>query len=171
MAILIEGMTLIFESAKLAAKYPDGVYGFKKTWDNGSFCTDGIISRIAFFEEEDGFCVLAAIQDVGLDICVDYAADVAVFLYSSRPWAPCLWLETETSPLGYTTCWHATDEPGKVSVPGYFKLGLTLTRLHDLSSRDLTSRVRRSATEENYAIFVDSHSKSLFYGPKRLCRH
>ena len=171
MAVLIESMTLVFENMTLEAKHPGGLYGFKKEWDNGSYCTDGTISRLSFFEEDDGFCVFMAMQDMGLAVTADYASDVAVFMHSGHLWSPCLWLETETNPFGYTVCWHTAEELGKVSVPIYFKQGGTLAKLHGLSSEDIQTRISRTGIQGKWAIFLDSNSNDFLLGPRPLCRH
>lgn len=71
MAILLEGMTLVFANETIEAKYPDGLYGFISNWDNGSFCTDGTISKISFFEVGDGLDVLMAMPSMGLELGID----------------------------------------------------------------------------------------------------
>lgn len=48
MTILLEGKSLVFANEVLDNQYPGGTLGFRSTWDNGSFCTDGTISRISF---------------------------------------------------------------------------------------------------------------------------
>ena len=90
MALLLEGMTLVFENVILEAKHPDGLYGFISNWDNGSFCTDGTISKISFFEVDDGLDVLMAMPSMGLELGIEYAADVAVFMHGGGLRSPCM---------------------------------------------------------------------------------
>ena len=44
MAILLEGITLVFENSTLESRHPNGLYGFISNQDRGSFCNDGTIS-------------------------------------------------------------------------------------------------------------------------------
>ena len=171
MAILIEGMTLVFENNTLEAKYPGGLYGFRSTWDNGSYCTDGTISRLSFFEEDDGFCVFWAMREMGLDIDVKYAADVAIIMHSGRLWTPCLWLDTQTNLQDYSVCWYFAEEIGKVSVPRYFNKGVTFAKLQGLTKFELSNRISRFSTNGDVAMFKDQESETTIYGPRQLCRH
>ena len=108
---------------------------------------------------------------MGLDVCVDHAADVAVFMHSGGLWAPCLWLETETNPFGYLVCWHTAEEMGQVSVPPYFKKGITMAKHHGMTGDEMADRICRVGSEGDVAIFRDRKANSLLYGPKQLTRH
>jgi hypothetical protein len=112
MTILLEGMSLIFENRVLNERYPGGDKGFRLTWDNGSFCTDGTISRLSFFESNDGFCTLLSLPSFGLNVSSTVATDEAVFMHGGRPWAPCLWLETSPISDDHMSCWgNPPDKP------------------------------------------------------------
>jgi hypothetical protein len=171
MAVMIEGMTLVFENSTLEEKHPLGIYGFKKMWDNGSYCTDGTISRLAFFEAEDAFAVFHAMQDIGLETCMDFAMDVAIFSHGGGLWVPCVWLEHESVPKGYHYCWHAAEEVGKVSVPGYFRRGTTIAALQGMSGVEMRARLSRAGTQDKWAVLRDSSSEKIYLGPHRLERH
>ena len=171
MALLLEGMTLVFKNEALEANHPFGLKGFISDWDNGSFCTDGTISKISYFEVDDGFCVLTAMKDLGLNLSASYAEDVAVFLHGGQPWTPCLWLETEQHPNGYMTCWHVFNDEGRISVPAYFKRGKTLAGLQDLSMDDVYARILRIGIKDGIAMLKDETSGQILYGPKQICRH
>jgi len=171
MAVLLEGMTLVFENATLEAKHPEGLYGFILAWDNGSFCTDSTISRLSFFEIDDGFSVFMAMQDMGLDVNVNYAEDVAVFTHGGGLWAPCLWLETGISAYGYAVCWHTAEKMGKISVPTYFNMGATLAKFQGLTADEVSKRMSWVGLNNNVSTFRDRESNILIYGPRFLCRH
>jgi hypothetical protein len=171
MALLLEGVSLVFENEVLEEKYPGGVRGLRNDWDNGSFCTDGTISRIAYFESDDACCAFIAMPDYGLAVAANYAADVAMFVHGGAAWAPCLWLETETTPASFQICWHSAEEQGDVAVPRYFRQGATLARYRDLTEASLKSRVTRAGQHNGVALFHDHQSDRLIYGPRPLARH
>lgn len=171
MAILLEGMTLVFVNETLEAKHPYGLYGFISSWDNGSFCTDGTISKISFFEVGDGLDVLMTMPSMGLELGIEYAADVAVFMHGGGLRSPCAWLESKTISHGYTACYHYAEEIGKVIVPRYFKKGSTLSKFQGLTGDEITERVSRVGNNGSVALFQDNKSKNMLYGPRQLCRH
>ena len=104
MAVLLEGVSLVFENEVLEKKYPGGLLGFRAAWDNGSYCSDATVCRIAYFETDDTVCAVMAMPDYGLEISTRFAVDVAVFLHGEALWMHCLWLE----PTGrQTACGHA----------------------------------------------------------------
>ena len=70
-------MSLVFENRVLDERYAGGTREFRRTWDNGSFCTDGTISRLSFFESDDGFCTLMSLPSFGLEVSSIFATDVA----------------------------------------------------------------------------------------------
>lgn len=171
MALLLEGMTLIFENSILEANHPDGLYGFIANWDNGSFCTDGTISKISFFEVDDGLGVLMAMPSIGLELGDKYAADVAVFMHGGCLRSPCTWLESKANSNGYTACYHYAEEFGEVAVPKYFRKGSTLSKFQGLTGDEIIERVSRVGNNGAIALFQDNQSKNMIYGPRRLCRH
>jgi hypothetical protein len=171
MAILLEGVSLVFENEVLEEKYPGGVRGLRKDWDNGSFCTDGTISRIADFESDDACCAFIAMPDYGLMVAFSHAADVAMFVHGGAAWAPCLWLETETTPANFQICWHSAAEQGDVAVPRYSRHGATLARYRGLSEESLKIRVSRAGQENGVSLFHDHQSDRLIFGPSPLARH
>ena len=172
MAILVEGMMLVFENSTLESMHPNGLYGFISNWYNGSFCTDGTISRLSFFEVDDGLNVLMAMPSMGLELGIKYAADVAVFMHGGGLRSPCTWLEYKTISNGYTACYHYAEEIGEViAVPRYFKKGSTLSKFHGLNGDEITERVSRVSNNGGVAVFQDNQSKNMNYGPRQLCRH
>lgn len=172
LALLLEGMTLVSENAILEAKHPDGLYGFIANSDNGSFCSDGTISKTSFFEVDDGLGVLLALPSMGLELGDKYAADVAAFMHGGGLRSPCIWLESKANSNGYTVCYHYAEEIGEViAVPKHFKKQSTLSEFQDLNGDEITERVSRVGNNYGVALFQDNQSKNMIYGPKQLCRH
>lgn len=171
MAILLEAATLVVENDTLNEKYAGGVYGFVQDWRNGSYCTDGALSRISFFDEGDAFCALFSLQDRGLEVSAHYAADVAVFVNGGRPWAPCLWLETDSSYDGLPYCWHVHSEPGKLAVPRYYREGASLAVYTNLGEQQKDDQITLVGRRMHVGIYRDKLADKLLGGPLPLCRH
>jgi hypothetical protein len=172
MTILLEGMSLVFENHVLDERYPGGAKAFRLARDNGSFCTDGTISRLSFFESEDGFCTLLSLPSFGLEVSSTVATDVAVFMHGCRPWAPCLWLET--SPVGddHSCCWHFEEKrEGRMSVPPYFQPSVGLSTFGHLSEHEIRRAIAREGVKNGISLFRDLGSNKVFGGPGALIRH
>lgn len=171
MTVLLEAVSLVFENDVLESRYPGGLAGFRTAWDNGSFCTDGIVSRISFFETDDAFCTLLAMPDFGLMVSTQLAIDVAVFLHGGAPWVPCLWLEVNRERAGLV-CWHvAAGKDNSVAVPRYFRNGTTLARYGDLDEQAIKNQLRREGEQGGISIFRDQSNNKLIFGPRSLSRH
>ena len=172
MTLLLEGVSLVVANKVLEARFPGGSRGFGATLDNGSFCTDGTVSRLSFFEIDDALCTLMAMPDYGLALSPDFAADVAVFLYGGVSWPPCLWLESSFEQGELPVCWHVTEEKtSRIAVPNYFRQGATLARYGHLDEEAIMARVTRMGEKHGVSLFRDTTSKHVFAGPGRLRRH
>ena len=172
MTVLLEGMSLVFENHVLNERYPGGTKGFRLAWDNGSFCTDGTISQLSFFESEDGFCTLMSLPAFGLEVSSTAATDVAVFMHGCRPWAPCLWLETSVVGDAHSCCWHFTEKrEDRMSVPPYFRPAVGLSARWHLDEIEIRKIVRRDGALRGVALFRDLGTIKVFGGPGPLIRH
>lgn len=171
MAILLEAATIVVENDTLVDKYAGGIYGFVQDWRNGSFCTDGILSRISFFNEGDAFCALLKLKDRGLAVSGKYAADVAVFVDGGRPWSPCLWLETDFTYDGMPYCWHAESPSGRLAVPRYYREGASLACFSGIDKSVMEKRVVLVAQSKHQGFYQDNESRKIIGGPLPLCRH
>ena len=172
MTLLLEGVSLVVANKVLEAQFPGGLRGFRATLDNGSFCTDGTVSRLSFFEPDDALCTLMAMPDYGLELSPNFAADVAVFLYGGISWPPCLWLESSFETGEMPVCWHVDEEKSdRIAVPGYFRRGATLARYGHLEEDAIMAKVTRAGEKNGVSLFRDAMSKQTFAGPGRLRRH
>jgi hypothetical protein len=172
MTVLLEGMSLVFENRVLNERYPSGVNGFRLMWDNGSFCTDGTISRLSFFESDDGFCTLMSLPSFGLEVSSRVATDVAVFMHGCRLWAPCLWLEASEEGDHHPCCWHfAEKRESRMSVPPYFQPGVGLSTRGHLDEREMRKTIMRDGEMNGVSLFRDLGTNKVFGGPGPLTRH
>jgi hypothetical protein len=172
MTVLLEGMSLVFENHVLNERYPGGAKGFRLAWDNGSFCTDGTISQLSFFESDDGFCTLMSLPAFGLEVSSTVATDVAVFMHGCRPWVPCLWLEASKVGDEHSCCWHFTQKrEDRMSVPPYFQPAVGLSARWHLDEIEMRKVVRRDGMFKGVALFRDVKTDKVFGGPGPLLRH
>ena len=172
MTLLLEGVSLVVANKVLEVKFPGGLHGFRATLDNGSFCTDGKISRISFFEPDDALCTLMAMPDYGLELSPNSSTDVAAFLYGGVSWPPCRWLESSFEQGELPVCWHVTDErASRIAVPDYFRQSATLARYGHLDEEAIMARVTRMGEKHGVSLFRDEESNHVFAGPGRLRRH
>ena len=172
MTILLEGMSLVFENRVLDQRYPGGTKGFRMTWDNGSFCTDGTISRLSFFESEDGFCTLMSLPAFGLEVSSTIATDVAVFMHGCRPWAPCLWLEASGFEDDHPCCWHfAEKREDRMNVPLYFRPNVGLSSFGHLDEHEVRRLITRDRVKDGVSLFRDLGTDKGVGGPGQLMRH
>lgn len=172
MTILLEGMSLVFENHVLNERYPGGIKGFRLIWDNGSFCTDGTISRLSFFESDDGVCTLMSLPSFGLEVSSTVATDVAVFMHGCRPWAPCLWLEASGVGDDHPCCWHfAEKREDRMNVPPYFQPAVGLSAHGHLDENEMRKTIRRDGIVKGVSLFRDLGTDKVFGGPGQLTRH
>lgn len=172
MTVLLEGMSLVFENHVLNERYPGGTKGFRLAWDNGSFCTDGTISRLSFFESDDAFCTLMSLPSFGLQVSPTVATDVAVFMHGHRLWAPCLWLEASSAGDDHSCCWHFTEKrEARMSVPPYFEPTVGLSTRAHLDEQEIQKIVRRDGIVKGVSLFRDLGTNKVFAGPGPLTRH
>jgi hypothetical protein len=172
MTVLLEGMSLVFENRVLDKRFSGGTKGFRMTWDNGSFCTDGTISRLSFFESNDGFCMLMAMPTYGLEVSTQFAIDVGVVLHGGRPWAPCLWLEISAENDGRWCCWStAKGRSDQIFVPSYFRPGQGLASFGHMDEDDMRKGVVRAGEADGVSLFRDQVTSDIFGGPRPLRRH
>lgn len=171
MAVLLEGVSLVFENMVLEKKYPGGVLGFRAAWDNGSYCTDGTVCRISYFEMDDAMCAVMAMPDYGLEISTRFAVDVAVFLHGGALWMPCLWLDTRQEADSMRSCWHSSEAAGRIAVPKYFRQESNLAQYCQLDEVAISERLGQIGRYKDLGLYRDLKSRAVVFGPSPLCRH
>jgi hypothetical protein len=130
------------------------------------------ISRLSFFESDDGFCTLLSLPSFGLEVSSTLATDVAVYMHGCRPWAPCLWLETSPVSDEHSCCWHfAEKREDRMSVPPYFQPMAGLSARGHLDERELRGSIKRVGVKNGISFFRDLKTNKVFGGPSALVRH
>lgn len=171
MAILLEGYSLVFQIEAIERKYPGGARRFVYDWNNGSWCSDGKIGRLSYYEKGDAFCCYVALADSRLRIGTTHAEDVALVLHGGNLWKPCLWADVETTPAGFVYCTHLSDKTEKIVFPRYLSREWSLahyaTQEEDVLARDVTPVVRSAGV----ATYHDARLDRTFRGPGFLSKH
>lgn len=171
MSVLLEGACLIIPNTVLEAKYRGGVSAFHRAWSNASFCSDGKLSRLSYFDRCEAEAVRSALGDEGFDIANDDTAEVALLGHGGEGIAPYLWLDIERTRTGLLLCSLSGVPAGKVAVPGYYQLGTTLAAYGALSEGRLKQRLERAPSEMRIGVFTDLKTGKAVYGPRPLVRH
>lgn len=171
MPILLEGYSLVFQIESVEQKYPGGTQGLVYDWNNGSWCSDGRIGRLAYYEKNDAFCRYLAIAGSGLDIGTTHAKDVALILHGGHPLVPCLWAEVETTPNSFVYCTHILDESERIALPKYFRRDWSLAHYAAQDEAVLTRDVAPLARSSGLATYRDDRLHRTFSGPGFLSRH
>lgn len=66
MAVLIEGLSLLFKCASIAGKYEGGVEGFKSDLPNDSLRADGQLAAVTFLHLDEVRQFVATVESKGL---------------------------------------------------------------------------------------------------------
>lgn len=169
MALIVEGMTLVFLNSAIESQYDGGLQAFIKDWDNSSLCTDGFISKISYFEECDATAALISICKLGLNFAMDYAEDIAVFLHSGFLATPCVWLETNVNEMGHLECRHSLDKNMDVHIPDYFFIADNLANYLGKAGDELSEFIYRVDEHGESGLFFKLKVTSIYLGPVNSC--
>ena len=171
MAVLLEGYSIVFDNEVLEEKYPGGVVGLRADWNNGSWCSDGALSRIAYFDAEDIYCCMMGLLDKGLACQNKFAEDFAVYYPSGRPALPCLWADVEESLEGLPICYLIEEKIGKIAVPEYYQRNISLAHYSNQGEKEIKATLSRISHQGSYALYQDALSSKTFRGPAAIVRH
>lgn len=117
MSLVVEAWTLVVRRDALEARFPGGTEAFEAEVPNASFHCDDHLAGASFLDYR-------AVKDFGLRLMAK--SDLAGFVAGAwqdlvpvdaidGPNARCDWIEIEKHPDGYTCCWLAGTEPGKLA--------------------------------------------------------
>jgi len=171
MGVLLEGISIIVRNDALESRYPGGVEGLRADCPNGSFCTDGTLSRAAFMDERDAACFIGLLLAHGLELGEQGAADIAVFAHGGRLRQPCLWLEMEVNRDGLPICWLAGTKPGRIFVPDYFDLSDCAGRHYRLSATEWARRFERIGSKDRVDFYRDRRTGKVIPMGGAILRH
>lgn len=92
MAIVIEAFTVVVRNEAILGRYPGGEVTFQANVPNGTFCTDGVLSRVGFMVDQDAAEYLKELGSLGLEVRDGSDAVICDAMEGlTRP--PCEWLQ------------------------------------------------------------------------------
>lgn len=107
MAVLVEGISVIFRVDAIEGKYPGGWEGFAKDCPNNSLCADGDLARVGFMSPKDTKRFVSSLASRGLTYLDDgEAVDLVVVDQQRGLAAPCDWTELGEVPAPGTESEH-----------------------------------------------------------------
>lgn len=161
MSILVEAISIVVPNAVLETHYPQGVEGFARDCPNGTFCSDGRISRVGFMSARDTGFFLQLLQACGLDHRSEGpAGNVVVVDQNTGPAQACLWLEFAHHEAGVALAWHAGFRPGRLVVPfGWDEDRIDAFRY--APNLPFPRRLRYLRTEDSHDWFQDRRTGEL----------
>ncbi len=118
MSVLAEAFSVVVPASVLARSYPGGIARYERESPNRSFCSDGVLTRIAFLARKDAEYFVGLLQSQGLTTDErGVFVDVALLDQNIGSLAPCLWLEFGRERNGTPVCWHVASRRGALHIP------------------------------------------------------
>ena len=94
MAVLIEGISVVFREDVILTRYPGGLEQFSDDCPNNTLCTDGELVRVGFMEPVDTWRFVEPLGRFGIRYLVNNrAVDLVVVDQQSGLLVPCDWAE------------------------------------------------------------------------------
>jgi tetratricopeptide (TPR) repeat protein len=162
MAVLIEGFSVVIRNSTLAAKYPDGVEGYRRDCPNATFCADESLSRVGFMVLSDAEVFVAQLVKKGLlPSQKETAEDVAVLSLEQGPLQPCPWIELGR--LGQAViAWQAGTKRGNLHAPSGWN---PKRHLQKISADEMKRRLKFIRFEGNIDVYLDKTTgQEVFVG-------
>jgi hypothetical protein len=107
MAVLVEGISVIFRVDAIEEKYPGGWEGFARDCPNNSLCADGDLARVGFMSPKDTNRFVSLLSSRGLTYLDNGKAEDLVVADQQRGFAAsCDWAELGEVPAPGTASEH-----------------------------------------------------------------
>lgn len=117
MAVSAIGCSVIVRNDSVEARFPGGMSSFRSSCPNGSFCTDGTISRVGFMNTDDARTFISELVGAGLAPSMAQAAsEIALAVQGHGFPTPCDWLQLGLFE-GYPCVWLAGSDRGTLFIP------------------------------------------------------
>ncbi|MFN0300270.1 MAG: hypothetical protein ACKVQU_07935 [Burkholderiales bacterium] len=171
MSVLAEAFSVVVPVSVLARSYPGGISRYERESPNRSFCSDGVLTRIAFLARKDAEYFVGLLQSEGL---TSYErgvfVDVALLDQNIGSLAPCLWLEFARERRGTPVCWHAASRRGALHVPQGWEHAASLVHTRFIG-RSFAEQLRYLRGEAQLDWYHDRSSGRLFTTPQAFTLH
>lgn len=171
MSVLTEAISVVVLRAAAEKAYAGGAAGLASDAPGETFCADGYLLRVGFFNPEDARFFVDLLVAGGLERSRNgIAADFVVVDQNVGPLTPCLWLETGTERDGTPVAWHAAARRGDLHAPIGWR-PLRGGRLGDWPGRPFSRLVRFVKREDRTDWFHDRHTGRLVGMPRPFTAH
>lgn len=120
MSVVCEAINVVVRVDKLNERFPGGLTGYVGTVPNLTFCSDGVLSRVAFMHPDDVRLWLTTAlvpHRLSLDPTTGLSDACVVVDQFKGPTMPCPWIEHAQHEGGYSYCWLAGSDPGEMATP------------------------------------------------------
>ena len=155
MGVLVEAISVIVPVRVLEEKYPGGVQGYARNCPNGTYCSDGSLTRVGFMVPADVEAFLEHLAGFGL-VSFDGARciDMAVVDQRQGPTARCDWCEFGVHRLGFSVAWLTGTSASPMAAPP----GWTVARARSIRfapAEERAGRFLRLARKAGVEIYLD----------------
>ncbi len=171
MSVLAEAFSVVVPASVLARSYPGGIARYERESPDRSFCSDGVLTRIAFLARKDAEYFVGLLQSEGL---TSYErgvfVDVALLDQNIGSLAPCLWLAFARERGGTPVCWHVAARRGALHVPPGWERAASLAHTRFIG-RPFTEQVRYLRAEAQLDWYHDRSSGRILTTPQAFTLH
>lgn len=118
-AVLLEDLNVIVRVSTLESKYPGGVLQYQRDFLSGSFCCDGLLTRVGSGARSDIEAVLAGLRGAGLVVATEHGFEDLAIVDEFRGFPDvCDWLYTGRLVGGISYAYlPGTDPNALLAVP------------------------------------------------------
>jgi len=155
MGVLVEALSVLVPVSLLEEKYPGGVEGYRLHAPNGTFCTDGHLTRIGFMAPPDVKDFIGSLEALGL-VFHDgkQFVDVAIVDQNQGPTSPCSWLQAARNPRGFGVAWLKGTSPSPMAAPPGWTIDQS-SQLTFVPNAEAGSRTLPLGRENSMDILLD----------------
>ena len=163
MSVLIEAISVIVPTSILRAKYPGGVQQYERDAPNGTYCSDGHLTRVGFMAPPDVKTFVDRLK--GSDFIFHNGrefVDVAVVDQMHGPTSSCSWLECGRHQIGFAMAWLRGTNASPMAAPRGWTVEQS-SQLHFVSNEDAPSRALPLLREGMVDSVLDYATGKIMY--------
>lgn len=174
MSVIIEGISVVIRSSTIDKKYKGGVLRYAQDCLNGTFCTDGQITRVGFMAPPDVGRFIMGLEKQGFVFTQgEKSVDIAVVDQVEGFTVPCEWLVFQRAPNGVAFCSVKDMKTNKIAVPNGWEFENSLSKkFTKVDNKDIEDRLQYLRTDGNIDVFLDKQTmKEVYMGRTSEANH
>lgn len=118
MGVIIEAINVIVPVAAIESRFPGGLPSYEGVVPNGTFCSDGYLTRVGFTAGPDVEAFISVITASGLRLLNgNEFEEIAVVDQQTGPTRRSNWLQAGKYPNGLGVAWLLGTSPSPVAIP------------------------------------------------------